>query len=110
MRRALLSVVTVIPGHPRAQSSLRAVGFAAGFFGPILLNPDANQGPMLGIFITGPGGAFAGFILGALARMFAGSTATITADMHISRRLDGRQEGHAYLEHSRPLLSHSSSR
>ncbi|HEU4655812.1 MAG TPA: hypothetical protein VFS47_17620 [Steroidobacteraceae bacterium] len=54
---------------------LGAVGFAAGFFGPILLNPDANQGPMLGIFITGPGGAFAGFILGALARMFAGSTA-----------------------------------
>ena len=39
---------------------LGAVGFAAGFFGPMLLKPDANQGPMLGIFITGP----AGFLLG----------------------------------------------
>lgn len=39
-----------------------AVGFAAGFFGPLLLTPDANQGPLLGIFITGP----LGFALGAL--------------------------------------------
>ena len=38
---------------------LGGIGFAAGFFGPMLLAPDANQGPMLGIFITGPG-----FLLG----------------------------------------------
>jgi len=38
------------------------VGFAAGFFGPILLTPGANQGPLLGIFITGP----LGFVLGAV--------------------------------------------
>ncbi|PLX73995.1 MAG: hypothetical protein C0615_09910 [Desulfuromonas sp.] len=38
------------------------VGFAAGFFGPMLLTPEANQGPLLGIFITGPGG----FLLGAI--------------------------------------------
>src|SRR5262245_51048719 len=49
--------------------SLGAVGFAAGFFGPMLLNPDANQGPMLGIFITGPGGALAGAVLGFLFRI-----------------------------------------
>ncbi len=36
------------------------VTFAAGFFGPIILAPDANQGPLLGIFITGP----LGFTLG----------------------------------------------
>jgi hypothetical protein len=36
---------------------LGATGFAAGFFGPMMLVPEANQGPMLGIFITGPGGA-----------------------------------------------------
>lgn len=36
------------------------LGFTLGFFGPMLLAPGANQGPMLGIFITGPGG----FILG----------------------------------------------
>jgi len=40
-----------------------AIGFVAGFFGPILLWPDANQGPLLGIFVTGP----LGFALGALA-------------------------------------------
>lgn len=39
---------------------LGAIGFVAGFFGPILLQPEANQGPLLGIFITGP----LGFVLG----------------------------------------------
>jgi hypothetical protein len=50
---------------------LGAIGFAAGFFGPIFLNPDANQGPLVGIFITGPGGALAGLILGVLMRLSA---------------------------------------
>lgn len=49
--------------------ALGATGGAAGFFGPMLLNPDANQGPMLGIFITGPGGVIAGFVLGLLFRI-----------------------------------------
>jgi hypothetical protein len=39
---------------------LGGIGFVAGFFGPILLTPEANQGPLLGIFITGP----LGFVLG----------------------------------------------
>jgi hypothetical protein len=43
---------------------LGAVGFACGFFGPIALSPEANQGPLLGIFISGPGGALLGVILG----------------------------------------------
>lgn len=30
------------------------VGFSLGFFGPMILDPGANQGPLLGIFITGP--------------------------------------------------------
>jgi hypothetical protein len=30
------------------------IGFCAGFFGPIIFTPEANQGPLLGIFITGP--------------------------------------------------------
>lgn len=41
---------------------LGGIGFAAGFFGPMILRPEANQGPLLGIFITGP----AGFVLGLL--------------------------------------------
>lgn len=43
--------------------TLGGLGFVAGFFGPMLLAPGANQGPLLGIFITGPGGS----LLGALA-------------------------------------------
>jgi len=40
------------------------VCFVAGFFGPMILAPQANQGPMLGIFITGPLGFIAGGIIG----------------------------------------------
>jgi len=43
-----------------------AVGFAVGFFGPILFTPEANQGPLLGIFITGPLGLICGGIAGAM--------------------------------------------
>jgi hypothetical protein len=39
-----------------------AIGFVAGFFGPLLFAPDANQGPLLGLFITGP----LGFLLGGI--------------------------------------------
>ena len=42
------------------------VSFAAGFFGPIVLTPEANQGPLLGIFITGPIGVVVGACLGAI--------------------------------------------
>ncbi len=39
-----------------------SVGFLLGFVGPMVLSPESNQGPLLGIFITGPGG----FLLGAI--------------------------------------------
>jgi len=38
--------------------------FLAGFAGPIVFTPDANQGPLLGIFITGPLGFLAGCVAG----------------------------------------------
>jgi hypothetical protein len=41
-----------------------AIGFAGGFFGPMILTPGANQGPLLGLFITGPLGAIVGAIGG----------------------------------------------
>jgi len=50
--------------------------FAAGFFGPIVLAPDANQGPLLGIFITGPLGFVAGSVFGIWKEARRG-TATI---------------------------------
>lgn len=49
---------------------LGGVSFAAGFFGPLILTPEANQGPLLGIFITGPIGFVIGVALGALYARF----------------------------------------
>ena len=43
---------------------LGVIGFSGGFFGPMIFAPGANQGPLLGILITGP----AGVILGAIGR------------------------------------------
>src|ERR1700722_700140 len=49
-----------------------AIGFCGGFFGPMVLAPQANQGPLLGLFITGPlgfaGGAIGGLIHGLRRR------------------------------------------
>ena len=41
--------------------ALGGLGFIVGFFGPLVWAPSANQGPLLGIFFTGP----LGFVLGA---------------------------------------------
>ncbi|MCM0084103.1 hypothetical protein L4X63_21200 [Geomonas sp. Red32] len=41
-----------------------SVGFVGGFFGPIIFRPTANQGPFLGIFLTGPFGFLAGALFG----------------------------------------------
>jgi hypothetical protein len=43
-----------------------AIAFALGFFGPMMLTPGANQGPMLGLFITGPLGFVAGGVGGGV--------------------------------------------
>jgi len=42
------------------------IGFAVGFWGPIIFAPGANQGPLLGIFITGPLSFMFGGFLGLL--------------------------------------------
>ena len=49
---------------------LGAIGFAGGFFGPMVFSPESNQGPMLGIFITGPLGFLLGIVIGALSAAF----------------------------------------
>lgn len=55
---------------------LGALTFAVGFVGPVLWSPESNQGPLLGIFITGP----IGFVVGSLAGLVAGSSDP-TADL-----------------------------
>ncbi len=67
-----------------ARTSLRwalvlgLTGFAAGFFGPMVLDPESNLGPIVGVLFTGPGGAVAGAVLGALV----GASALTPARQH----------------------------
>jgi hypothetical protein len=42
--------------------SIGLLGFLAGFLGPLIFAPTANQVPLLGIFITGPSGVLLGVI------------------------------------------------
>ena len=53
------------------------IGFAAGFFGPIALNPEANQGPLVGIFVSGPVGALLSLVLYLLSRPLHFSASTL---------------------------------
>lgn len=46
------------------------IGGLAGFIGPLILTPEANQGPLLGIFVTGPLGFVAGVLIGAVYAQF----------------------------------------
>jgi len=46
--------------------ALGSIGFVAGFFGPMILDPGASQGPLLGLLMTGQGGFLLGGPLGAL--------------------------------------------
>jgi Ni/Co efflux regulator RcnB len=47
--------------------TLGGVGFLSGFMGPVIFNPSANQGPLLGIFITGPVAFVVGGLFGAIS-------------------------------------------
>ncbi len=40
------------------------IGFLGGYVGPLIVRPEANQGPLLGIFITGPLGVALGAAIG----------------------------------------------
>ncbi len=44
-------------------------GFLAGFLGPLVLSPDSNIGPIIGILFSGPAGAALGLVACVLARL-----------------------------------------
>ncbi len=58
--------------------TIGGIGFSAGFFGPLLLTPASNQGPLLGIFLTGPLGFLFGAFGGALYWFVRGRPAART--------------------------------
>ena len=45
---------------------LGLAGFVGGYVGPIILTPNSNTGPLLGIFFTGPAGLTVGLWVGAV--------------------------------------------
>ncbi|MDE2578573.1 MAG: hypothetical protein KGL46_07210 [Hyphomicrobiales bacterium] len=49
----------------RWAGALGLAGFLTGFLGPLFLS-RSNQGPMVGLFISGPGGVLIGAVLGAI--------------------------------------------
>ncbi len=68
---SLLCWSVVVPGRARragVRSSWQAgwmvggIGLLLGFVGPLVVTPDANLGPLLGILLTGP----LGFVVGAI--------------------------------------------
>jgi hypothetical protein len=76
--------------------AIGGVCFAAGFFGPMVLAPGANQGPLLGILITGPLGVVLGFATGVVRELLgyrAGPLAVLrriglpAVDWHAAGRL-----------------------
>jgi hypothetical protein len=56
----------VVAGAVTGALLLGGIGFVGGFFGPMVLAPEANQGPLLGLLITGPGGLVLGAVAGGL--------------------------------------------
>jgi hypothetical protein len=48
---------------------LGVTGFSAGFFGPMIFVPESNQGPLVGILMTGPGGVVLGVFLWLLMKL-----------------------------------------
>ena len=55
---------------------LGGIGFSAGFFGPMVFDPSANQGPLVGVLISGPLGAVLGLVLFVGFRVVAVSPTT----------------------------------
>jgi hypothetical protein len=62
----MISVPSTIRLLLRCALILGLIGFAAGFFGPMVLNPESNLGPIIGILFSGPCGALVGAVLGAM--------------------------------------------
>jgi hypothetical protein len=71
----------IVDGAVRWGCIVGGISFALGFCGPMVFAPDANQGPLLGIFITGPLGFLAGLVWGVIGGL---------RDREHPRRRDGR--------------------
>ncbi len=46
--------------------AIGGICFIAGFIGPLYIGPESPQGPLFGIFMSGPGGALLGCTIGIM--------------------------------------------
>jgi hypothetical protein len=70
-------------------AGLTVAGFIPGFFGPIVHHPASNQGPLLGIFFTGPLGAILGAFLGFVLPFLTSKRNRLVAVLVIAALLYG---------------------
>jgi hypothetical protein len=47
-------------------AAIGAPSFVAGFLGPLYIGPESPQGPLFGIFMSGPAGALVGCAIGVV--------------------------------------------
>ena len=69
--------------------ALGGAGFLAGFVGPMVYEPHSNQGPVLGIFFTGPLGAVLGVVLGIIVPLVTPKPNRLVAVLVIASLLYG---------------------
>ena len=69
-RQSLGVRLALAPAWALAGAAMMGVtGFLIGFFGPMQFQQWANQGPMVGIFVTGPLGILAGGLIGGALKI-----------------------------------------
>lgn len=49
-----------------------AIGFALGYFGPVVIAPGIGHGHLFALFVTGPLGVLVGLVVGALREVGRG--------------------------------------
>jgi hypothetical protein len=60
---------TAVRSCGRTIALFALTGFLAGFLGPMVLSPESNIGPIIGILFSGPAGVVIGIIACLLARL-----------------------------------------
>ena len=73
----------------RFAAALAVAGLFAGFVGPMVFDPASNQGPLIGIFFTGPLGAVLGIVLGIIVPFITTKQRRIVAALVIAILLYG---------------------
>jgi hypothetical protein len=64
-----MTAPTALRSCSRTVALFAVSGFLAGFIGPMVLRPESNIGPLIGILFSGPAGALLGAIACVLARL-----------------------------------------